>query len=123
MKFAEYFIGKSIDRIDGGESGSDSVTFFFTDGTAVVSYHSQDCCESVSIERVDGDIAALIGQSILEASGEYGDDPAPPHADSYTWTHHKLRTSAGEVDFVWLGESNGYYGETPYTRITHGAKV
>ncbi len=123
MTFSDYFLGKTIVEID---EGGDYYIMHFSDGTAVKSYYSQDCCESVQIDHVDGDKANLIGSPILEAEECEDSDPVPDRnhqPESHTWTHHRFRTEKGEVTFVWLGESNGYYGETPYTMITHGRRV
>lgn len=123
MNFSD-MVGKVIKSIDGAQGKSERVVFNFSDGTAWVSYHSQDCCESVSVERVDGRLGNAIGSVVLEASEDYDSKNNPPvYADSWTWTYQKIRTQAGEVCIVWLGESNGYYGETPYLQITHGAAV
>ena len=74
-------------------------------------YHEQDCCESVSIAEIHGDLEDLVGVPILEAredtqegdGGEYG---------SATWTFYNFRTIKGSVTVRWLGESNGYYSES-----------
>jgi len=94
-------------------------------------YHNQDCCESVNIISVEGDLMALIGETILEAtqdsSENHGDFlcrdlwPAewgqrPPWStgtlESATLTRLTFRTKHGTVKIVWLGESNGYYSES-----------
>lgn len=124
MQFADYFVGKTIESVLGAEAGSEDVTFFFTDGTAVSTYHSRDCCESVLIDRVEGDVQELIGKVIASASeDEAGTQDRDDVGDSSTWTEQTLEADGVKVMIVWLGTSNGYYGETPYTRITHGKEV
>jgi hypothetical protein len=118
-----YMVGKTLASI---EQGHERITFNFTDGTACVSYHSQDCCESVSVDRVEGHIENVIGWPIVEAEEDYDNDPIPNESrqpESHTWTRQRISTAKGEITFVWLGESNGYYGETPYFQITHGTEV
>ena len=123
MKFSEYFVGKTIESVLGAKAGSEDATFFFTDGTAVSTYHSQDCCESVSIDRVAGDIDELIGKKITAASEEESGERDEEYGDSCTWTEQTLEADGVKVMIVWFGTSNGYYSETPLTRITHGKKV
>lgn len=73
--------------------------------------HRQDCCESVYVEDVEGDIADLLDTPLLrvevaeDQSDETGDD-------SRTWTFYKFATTKGRVTIRWLGESNGYYSES-----------
>jgi len=74
-------------------------------------YHEQDCCESVSIEDIVGDLEDLVGVPILEAredtqEGVVGD------FESATWTFYNFRTIKGSVTVRWLGTSNGYYSES-----------
>jgi hypothetical protein len=73
-------------------------------------YHEQDCCESVSIAEIHGDLEDLVGVPILEAredmqEGVVGD------FESATWTFYNFRTIKGSVTVRWLGISNGYYSE------------
>lgn len=125
MNFSD-ITGKTIKSIEGAEPGSERVEFHFADGTACASVHMQDCCESVDVHRIDGDIANVVGRPILEAEELHdGETPIPnrEYAESWTWTRQRIRTESGEVTIIWLGESNGYYGETPYFQITHGEQV
>ena len=91
--------------------GEDEVRFESTCGRVFRLYHSQDCCESVDIEDVCGDVEDLIGSPILmaeEATSPDGD------SESGTWTFYKLATVKGYVTIRWLGRSNGYYSESVY---------
>lgn len=121
MNFSD-MIGKTLESIE--ETG-ERIVFNFADGTACESVHLQDCCESVKVDHTKGNVADIIGTPILEAEedSESGGEPKPEYPDSWTWTRQRIRTERGEVTFVWLGESNGYYGETPYFQITHGKCV
>lgn len=122
-------IGKTLTEI---KNNGDELIFVCDNGDSYKLYHSQDCCENVSIDDVSGDLNDLIGTSILKAeevsnesfekewedsfnikesgwskknkNGEY-------YPDSHTWTFYKLATIKGYVDIRWYGESNGYYSE------------
>ena len=86
----------------------------FSDGSAMKMYHSQDCCESVTIDDINGDLNDLIGTTILLAElrtniNECG--PVDEYDESYTWSFYTFRTRKGFVDIRWYGTSNGYYSE------------
>lgn len=87
---------------------------FITDANEhYVMYHSQDCCESVYIEDITGDLEDLIGQPIEMAQEESSDlPPLYQHEESYTWTFYKFATLNGYVNIRWYGTSNGYYSES-----------
>lgn len=79
-------------------------------------YHSQDCCETVEISDIVGDLQDLVNEEILMAEEVSGETPADHkfeyEPESYTWTFYKFATKKGYVDVRWLGESNGYYSES-----------
>ena len=115
--------GKTVEHISGLKDGSEEVRFYLSDGSVVRMYHEQDCCESVEVEDVIGDVEDLIGSPILMAE-EFtycNEDPegvvAVPSDDSFTWTFYKLATVKGYVDIRWYGESNGYYSESVDTEV------
>lgn len=120
-------VGKTLVSV---RNVDDQEVVFLTDANETFKLlHYQDCCESVVVESITGDLADLVGTPILMAEeASSADDPADVSArkaaekaanpeqyhdwtDSQTWTFYKLRTIKGSVDIRWHGESNGYYSE------------
>ena len=105
----DVMIGQTFDTVTG-EAGGDEMVFTNANGVHMF-YHSQDCCECVSIDTVDGDVADLVGSPIVMAE-EVDNIDAPQSGDeSYTWTFYKFATAKGSVTVRWYGSSNGYYSE------------
>lgn len=119
----EYLKGKTLVKIEGMETGSERIVFTCSSGDRFALFHSQDCCESVQVEDVCGDVKDLLDSPILlaEEVSNVEDDPKPhKYAESWTWTFYKLSTIKGSVTIRWLGESNGYYSErVDFARIDH----
>lgn len=94
----------------------DKILFETSNGKKYKLLHYQDCCESVTIESIVGDLADLIGEPLLIAEESTGETPNDVHfehtPESYTWTFYKFATRKGYVDIRWLGQSNGYYSES-----------
>lgn len=109
-------VGLTLTEVKGMEKGSDEVVFVTDTGRSFKMYHDQDCCESVQLEDVCGDPAALVGATIRvarEDSNEGQQDVRPSeYAESWTWTFYTIATAKGYVTLRWLGESNGYYSES-----------
>lgn len=108
----EILKGKVFKDVFRGEYyGNDAI--FFDDEFVLT--HSQDCCESVYIESIVGDLSDLEGTPILmseEVSSEGYGAPEGTDPDSFTWTFFKLATIKGYVDIRFYGTSNGYYSES-----------
>lgn len=105
----------NIERIN--DYGRDVLIFTCDDGVKYQMHHSQDCCESVYIDDICGDLTDLLNSEILLAEEVIHKDENPEgfvkeYQDYFTWTFYKLATIKGYVDIRWYGESNGYYSES-----------
>jgi len=112
--------GKILSKIEGSV-GSDSLHFYINDKLAYYLFHGQECCETVEIVDIEGDLSDLINSPILlaeEVTHEGTPDNLPVQLkndftdSSDTWTFYKLSTIKGSVTIRWCGSSNGYYSES-----------
>lgn len=106
-------LGRTVREVKGAE-GHEELALVFEDGSALLFRHIQDCCESVYLEDIAGDLDDLIGNPLLMAEEVDSDEPEnyfDYQPESYTWTFYKFATIKGSVTLRWLGESNGYYSE------------
>jgi hypothetical protein len=123
MATYDSLIGRTILRL---ERGDDLIRFWLDDGRIMRMEHKQDCCESVYIEDVVGDLQDLIGLPLIQAEEVTNNHavhlpPANPEEEkeddyssqeSCTWTYYNFATRKGHVQIRWYGTSNGYYSET-----------
>jgi hypothetical protein len=119
----ESFLGLVFTEIS---KTNDEIIFTTDTGDKYKMFHDQDCCESVSIDDINGDLDDLLNTPITMASETSNRDPSPEmieeerlakdkyyyEPDSFTWTFYKLATVKGFVDIKWFGTSNGYYSES-----------
>ena len=115
-------INKTMVRVEQTEVvGEDALVMETDDGMVYTFAHSRDCCESVTIESITGDLSDLVGSplTMAEESSQDGKEaglafPGEYTPDSSTWTFYKFATIKGYVDVRFFGESNGYYSESVY---------
>lgn len=106
-------IGLSMETVESN-GAVDALVFRSTCGKTFTFQHHQDCCESVSIESIDGDLSDLVGSPIVRAEEVSNDGSDPERQDcneDYVtqWTFYKFETVKGSVTVRWCGTSNGYY--------------
>ena len=132
MAEIEELKGKVLTSIENLQD--EELIFTCEDGSKYRMYHSQDCCEDVSIDDIVGELDDLLNSPILLAeevvSTEMTDEQKAEMEDeklkcekegrryygytdeSFTWTFYKLSTIKGDVTIKWYGQSNGYYSES-----------
>lgn len=97
------------------ENKGDELIFTLDNGDQYKMYHNQDCCESVYIEDIAGELSDLVGSPLLMAeeatSNTNPEGIVKEYQDSFTWTFYKFATIKGYVTIRWYGESNWYYSE------------
>lgn len=111
----EKIIGKQVHSVSGLYVDSEEFIIEFKDNSRLKMLHYQDCCENVRIADIDGDKDDLIDGVIIDftETTSYDFDGYTDYCDdSHTWTFYCIQTTKGYVWIRWLGESNGYYGES-----------
>lgn len=109
VKF-EDLVGQTLSKVEN--NFNEELIFTLGNGEKYALWHSQDCCESVSIEDIVGNLDDLIGTPILMAEEATSEDIqlGQKYTDScFVWTFYKLATIKGYVTIRWFGSSNGYY--------------
>lgn len=109
----ESILGKTFTKVKYNKQ-DEAIYFYENDNKTVYTLcHEQDCCESVTVEDICGDLSDLENSPILVAEVVTNDKlPAPTKQQqdvSELWTFYKLATIKGSVDIRWFGSSNGWY--------------
>ena len=116
MNDKDISILKGLTLTECYQKRDDEIIFKSTCGRSFCMYHDQDCCESVTIDDICGELSDLVGNPILMAeevtSNDNPEGVTKEWQDSFTWTFYKLATRKGYVTIRWYGESNGYYSES-----------
>jgi hypothetical protein len=114
MKTVSDLLGKTLTNVEN--VSNERIVFTLDTGEQYMLWHSQDCCESVTVEDIAGDLKDLIGSSLTMAEESISNENPPGvdkgSQDSFTWTFYKFATVNGYVTIRWYGESNGYYSES-----------
>lgn len=92
----------------------DEIIFETVDGRKFEMSHNQDCCESVTVEDIAGDLQDLVGSPIVRAEENTSDKRDDQKDEVYNddvqeWTFYRIQTAKGLVVIRWYGTSNGYY--------------
>jgi len=104
------FIGKQFFHIEKNEDLTEML-LYCNDRNIYKMYHEQDCCESVNIEDIEGDLNDLLNTDILNAELVTNSEENTEKYESVTWSFYKFATIKGYVTIRWIGTSNGYYSE------------
>ena len=104
---------KGIKKVVGLTPETEEVYFYCKDGTVILMYHSQDCCEYVRLYEDD----CLINHTDIFTDCDWCQIEETIREDenaveSATWTYYNFKTNKGYDNMRWLGESNGYYSES-----------
>jgi hypothetical protein len=105
----EDLVGKTITDIREEDDG-ERMYIDCSDDSHYVMFHSQDCCERVSIEDICGDLNDLIGSPVLMAEESSSEEPPEgcSHDERPEWTFYRLSTIKGSVVIRWFGQSDYY---------------
>lgn len=103
----ESMVGKVFTKV----VATDDTLCFSNENEQYTFLHYQDCCETVSIEDINGDLKDLENLPLLIAR-ESSNHENTEGEDSITWTFYTFATIVGFVDVRWFGSSNGYYSES-----------
>lgn len=103
-------IGKTFIKVEN--VNDEELIFTRSDGAKCIFYHKQDCCESVMIEDICGDLSALENSPITMAEEILHENMDDGCCESQTYTFYKFATLKGYVTVRWCGSSNGCYSES-----------
>ena len=106
----DILLGKTLTSVVNDDN--EELIFILDNGDKYKLYHEQDCCESVLIEDIAGDLNDLVGSPLTMAEEVSENGPETDWGDTCTYTFYKFATIKGYVTVRWCGSSNGYYSES-----------
>ena len=92
------------------------ILMYCEDGRIYTLLHEQDCCETVVIDDICGDLSDLEGSPLIVCEESSNKDQSGEY-ESATWTFYRFATIKGWVTIRWFGSSNGYYSESVWLAI------
>lgn len=118
VKEISLLVGKTFSKVYKIEDRA--LIFEMNDGSKVQIYHAQDCCESVYLEDICGELKDLVGSPILvaeercfdgrDAEGIALSNKYPQNGeDYYIWTFYEIKTIKGCVTLRWYGSTSSQY--------------
>lgn len=105
------YINKICEQNSLQSLGIEKLTLI-TETDKYIMKNERECCESVYLKEIEGDLSDIINYRIINA--EEITTTYSSIDDSHTYTYYKIKTLKGDITFSWYGESNGYYTEQPY---------
>lgn len=107
----DVLVGKTITSV-WMSAERDVLGFACSDGEHYALGHDQDCCETVVLEEVIGNVADLVTAPILMAEKSTNDN------GDESWTFYKLATGKGYVTLRWCGRTSSQYSlEVSFKRV------
>jgi len=106
-------VGQTFSKVyvvDSDAFHDDQLIFEKSNGDKYAFYHEQECCESVLLKEIVGELSDLENSPILIAYENFSSEDNDN--GSLLWTFYKFATQKGYVDVSWYGESNGHYSES-----------
>lgn len=123
ISFKDALIGhkmSSVFRVGNNkedDNTDDSLHFIREDGKEFEFFHRQDCCESVWIEDIVGDLNDLVGTPILSVDEECNTVESSMEIEEGDWTFYKFATIKGYVTVRWCGQSDYYSTSVSFMEV------
>jgi hypothetical protein len=116
-KHAEFstLVGKTIGEIN---NQGEEIEIQTDDGKIYKMYHSQDCCESVSVEEIVGDLNDLLGSPVLLAEEVSSTDPSEEEQTKRTAAYEKEK-----AEYAERGQKFYYESLEDYLRSRHESET
>lgn len=106
-----------------GKVGDRHFLLYLEGDRVVYLYHPQDCCESVDLADIVGDMADLQGAVVVSAEVTTNKTTNSSVAKSTQLTYYNIQTNKGYIQLMWFGSSNGYYSSEVDCLLIKGADI